>query len=179
MYRFTQRRLRHGLFWKVRDWCTDISATRWVHATLPNWQEFGAGFGGFDPTCLVYLMPRRGKRGLQRDVRFFRLCGIRRFVGLPIGDLGEHWFDEKAGLWEQEAARLLRSVRSLGDADINDLRWWDLRLTEAERQKAQAVLQEVGDQPLVACGPGTKMQANDWGQDNWRALLDETERGYA
>jgi heptosyltransferase-3 len=126
----------------------------------------------FRPDVLVYLMPRRGKRGLQRDVRFFRLCGLRRFVGLPIGDLGEYWFDEKTGLWEQEAARLLRSVRSLGDADINDLRWWDLRLTEAERQKAQAVLQEVGDQPLVACGPGTKMQANDWGQDNWRALLE-------
>ena len=28
-----------------------------------------------------------------------------------------------------------------------------------------------GGRPFIACGPGTKMQAKDWGPENWRALL--------
>ncbi|HTX75358.1 MAG TPA: glycosyltransferase family 9 protein [Terracidiphilus sp.] len=126
----------------------------------------------FGPEVLVYMMPPRGPGSLERDVRFFHLCGIRHIVGLPIGDLAASRFDPASGLWEQEAARLLRCVQPLGDADLNDRRWWDLRLTEAEQQKAREVLAPLGNRPMVACGPGTKMQAKDWGQENWRSLLE-------
>ena len=125
----------------------------------------------FNPDVLVYLSPLRPPEAVQRDAKFFRVCGVRHIVGLPTGDMGENRFDPATGLWEREAARLLRCIRALGEADINDLRNWDLQLTAAETAKAAQALAPLGGQPIIACGPGTKMQSKDWGQEKWRALL--------
>ncbi len=125
----------------------------------------------FRPDALVYLTEPRGEKAVARDVRFFRVCGVRRFVGVPEGDLGQCRYDAASGLWEQEASRFLRCVQPLGEADVNDLHNWDLRLTEQELDRARRALAPLGGTPFVACGLGTKMQANDWGRENWRALL--------
>lgn len=125
----------------------------------------------FNPQVLVYLMPSRGERVVRRDARFFRLCGIRNLIGLPLGDLANNRFDPASGLWESEAERLLRCLLPLGQLDADDLANWDLRLTPAEVQKARDTLASFAGAPLIACGPGTKMQAKDWGQENWRELL--------
>ena len=125
----------------------------------------------FRPHVLIYLMPARGDRSTQRDSNFFRLCGIRNIVGIPYGELGKNLYDPDTSLWELEASRILRCIHQLGLADLNDLRWWDLRLTNDERTKARTVLAQVEGRRLIACGPGTKMQAKDWGKENWRALL--------
>jgi ADP-heptose:LPS heptosyltransferase len=125
----------------------------------------------FHPDLLVYLTVPRGVRTVKRDAAFFRLCGIRRIVGLPIGGLAENGYNPASGLWEREAARLLRCVHPLGDADVDDLRNWDLRLTDAETGKAKALLAPLGSRPIVACGPGTKQQSKDWGQEKWSELL--------
>ncbi|MGA9668235.1 MAG: glycosyltransferase family 9 protein [Terracidiphilus sp.] len=125
----------------------------------------------FRADVLVYLTRPRGERAVRRDARFFRLCGIRRILGMPVGDLAECRYDATSDLWEREAERLLRCVSSLGDSDVNDLRNWDLRLTEAEVNKADEALAVAEGSPMIACGPGTKMQAKDWGAENWRALL--------
>jgi heptosyltransferase-3 len=132
----------------------------------------------FGPEVLIYLMGSRGEGALARDTKFFRLCGIRHIVGLPYGELGEHRFDPERNLWEQEAHRLLRCMRPLGDADIEDLKWWDLRLTEAEHAAARAALSGVGDRPIIACGLGTKMQAKDWGGENWRSLIEKVSAAF-
>jgi heptosyltransferase-3 len=125
----------------------------------------------FRPQVVIYLMRKRGKHSLARDKWFFRLCGALKIIGLPVGDLDQPTFDPGTGLWEHEAARLLRSLHSLGDLDIDDPASWDLRLTPEEEQKGREVLARFGDHPLIACGPGTKMPAKDWGQENWRGLL--------
>jgi len=126
----------------------------------------------FRPDLMIYLTVPRGEKVLKRDARFFRICGVRRIVGLPSGDLGKNLYDPETGLWEREAARLLRTVRTLGDAEVSDLRNWDLLLTGAETAKANQLLATLGGRPFIACGPGTKMQAKDWGQERWRELLD-------
>jgi heptosyltransferase-3 len=126
----------------------------------------------FRPDVLMYLTAPRGEKAVKRDAMFFRLCGIRRMVGLPTGELGENRFDPETGLWEREAARLLRTIRPLGEADVSDLRNWDLRLTAAETGKAAELLAAFDGRPIIACGPGTKMQAKDWGREKWRELLD-------
>jgi ADP-heptose:LPS heptosyltransferase len=123
----------------------------------------------FRPQVVVYLMGLRNTA--KRDRWFFRLCGVRRIVGLQNGDQVQPLFDEKTGLWEREGARLLRSVRSLGELDIGDWANWDLRLSAAEERRAGEALAPANGRPLIACGPGTKMQAKDWGQENWRKLL--------
>ncbi len=126
---------------------------------------------GFNPDLLVYLQPPRGEHEVRRDAVFFRFSGVRRIIGLPLGDLGVNKFDPETGLWESEASRLIRCLRPLGETDLCDLRNWDLHLTEAEHHTASEALAHCGDHPIIACGPGTKMQAKDWGQENWRALL--------
>jgi ADP-heptose:LPS heptosyltransferase len=125
----------------------------------------------FRPQVVIYLMPRRSEGSLARDRWFFRLAGARQVIGLPVGDLSESAYDPATLLWEREAARLLRCISSLGDGRIDDPASWDLRLTPAEEQKGRDVLTPLSGRPFIACGPGTKMQAKDWGQENWRALL--------
>jgi len=125
----------------------------------------------FRPDVLVYLSPPRNADAVKRDAKFFRVCGIRHIVGLPTGDMGENRYDAATDMWEREAARLLRCMAALGPADVNDLRNWDLRLSDAEAAKATKVLTPLGHNPIIACGPGTKMQSKDWGQEKWLELL--------
>jgi heptosyltransferase III len=125
----------------------------------------------FRPQVLVYLTKSRGEQAVMRDARFFRLCGITKMTGLPLGDLSEPLYFPDKDLWEHESARLLRTLRDLGESDNEDLRNWDLRLTAAEQGKAGQLLSGIAGRPFIACGPGTKMQAKDWGEENWRQLL--------
>jgi ADP-heptose:LPS heptosyltransferase len=130
----------------------------------------------FRPQVVIYLMGMRNTA--KRDRWFFRLCGVRRIIGLPGGEESQPLYDETNGLWEHEGARLLRCVANLGRADVRDRSNWDLRLTEAEKRTADEILAPVGAHPIIACGPGTKMQAKDWGQENWRALLSRLSRDF-
>lgn len=125
----------------------------------------------FRPQALVYLTESRGEKTIRRDQRFFRLCGISHFFGLPLGELAQPLYLPERGLWERESARLVRTIRDLGECDPEELRNWDLGLTEAEKIAARKALAPAAGKPLVVCGPGTKMQAKDWGEENWRQLL--------
>lgn len=126
----------------------------------------------FNPDVLVYLMPPRSPKAVVRDKLFFKWAsGIRRIVGVPVGDESARILNPVTGLYEPEAARLARTLAVLGNAGTADLAKWNLRLTPSERQFALASLGDLAGKPLLACGPGTKMQAKDWGQENWRALL--------
>jgi heptosyltransferase-3 len=126
----------------------------------------------FAPDLLVYLMPVRPLHAVKRDKWFFRLvCGVTRIVGLPrTGEL-ENRFDPETGLYESEAQRLARTISVLGDAGVRDIANWDPRLNSAEREVAEIALSGLKGRKLIVCGPGCKMQSNDWGQDNWRLLL--------
>jgi len=76
--------------------------------------------------------------------------------------------------WEPEAERLARCIAELGDAQVADAASWELHLSEAERTEAE---RQIGAEALglrpVAVSVGTKVQAKDWGIENWRALLGE------
>jgi ADP-heptose:LPS heptosyltransferase len=132
----------------------------------------------FRPQVVIYLMPRRAQGSLERDNRFFRLCGARQVVGLPIGDLAESAYDPTTQLWEHEGMRLLRCIASLGKLPFDELASWDLRLTPQEEQKGHDMLTPLAGRRLIACGPATKMQAKDWGHENWRSLLSRLSREF-
>jgi len=137
-------------------------------ATLARlWAQIRA----FRPDLLVYLTKPRGDNVVRRDARFFKMCGIKRIEGLPLGELAEPLYLAEKNIWEHESARLLRTIRSLGETDIEDPANWDLRLADAEQAKARQLLAPISGRPFIACGPGTKMQAKDWGEENWRRLL--------
>lgn len=132
----------------------------------------------FSPDVLVYLMPVRPLKNVQRDRLFFRLAGVRRIVGAPKKVQLQHHFDPVTGLYEPEASRLARAMAELGVAHPEDIANWDLRLNAAEREAAARALSDLAGKPLIMCSPGCKRQPNDWGQENWRALLGRLSLKY-
>jgi heptosyltransferase-3 len=122
---------------------------------------------------LIYLTPRRQAGEVMRDAAYFSLCGIPKIVGLPLArDARTNRLDHVTGWYEPEAARLARLLRGLGKIDLEDAANWDLGLTLDEHKRAAEALEPVQGRPLLACGVGTKVQAKDWGAENWRSVLD-------
>ncbi len=130
------------------------------------------------PEVVVYLAGPRGVAAATRDAKFFKLCGVKRMVGVPLtegmqqnfyGDAtGERW----EGNLEPEAARLCRNIAELGDGRLKDAASWDLHLTEEEREAAvRAIGDEALEREAIAVSVGTKVQAKDWGRENWHGLL--------
>ena len=132
----------------------------------------------FKPDVLIHLMSLRTVEHERRDRRFFRLAGVRRILGFPAESDLQRGFDSATGRYEAESSRLARTLAQLGNVDLDDLANWDLGLTSEENSAAASALAPLGSRPLIACGPGTKMQAKDWGRDNWRALLAALHRRY-
>lgn len=136
----------------------------------------------FRPQVLIYLAESRGESVVTRDALFFRACGIKKIIGLPRGDAAESIYFPDTGLWESEASRLVRTIRVLGECDLQEKRNWDLLLTEEERRTARSALARIAGRPFIICGPGTKVQAKDWGEENWKQLLGKLSaelRGHA
>ncbi|WP_245632652.1 glycosyltransferase family 9 protein [Edaphobacter aggregans] len=133
----------------------------------------------WSPDVLVYLGSARGVESAQRDERFFRLCGIRRIVGVPVtGEMQQNGWDEAEQALEPEAARLARNIATLGDARLEDAQSWDLHLTDGEKARADAALGPLAGMPMIAVSVGTKVQSKDWGRNNWRALLGRVAELY-
>jgi len=125
----------------------------------------------FSPDILVYLMSVRPLKNIQRDRLFFRLAGVQRIVGLPGEEELKSRFDPVTGLYESEASRLARAIVEIGDAHPEDIANWDLCLNADEKEAATTALSGLSGKKLITCCPGTKMQSNDWEQENWRVLL--------
>jgi heptosyltransferase-3 len=124
------------------------------------------------PDVLVYMGARRGIDSARRDVAFFRLCGIRRLIGVPLTeDTQQSRWQEADQALEPEASRLSRNLSELGDARLDNPASWSLHLTLAELTRAKEALLPLADHPVIAVSVGTKRQSKDWGRENWRDLL--------
>jgi ADP-heptose:LPS heptosyltransferase len=120
---------------------------------------------------LVYMAAARGLKAVRRDVRFFRLCGLRTILCAPTTvDLHDNR-ERPDGEQEPEAERLARTFAPLGSIDLTDCANWDLRLTPEEAAAADTALAPLGTTPFFAINMGGKVPAKDWGDDNWTALL--------
>jgi ADP-heptose:LPS heptosyltransferase len=129
------------------------------------------------PDAVVYLAAFRGTESVVRDARFFRLCGVRRQIGVPLTDVMQKNLVQ-GGELEPEASRLARNLAELGEAKLDDPASWDLRVSEAEKQTARAAMAKATGLPVIAVSVGTKVQAKDWGIENWRALLAALGEAY-
>ncbi len=140
------------------------------------------------PDVLVYMSGRSSTADARRNALFFRLCGIRRLIGVPltddmqqcrrepieIGATGYH----RGPTFEHESSRLVRNLAELGPGNLNDPSSWDLRLSPAERERANAALTPLAGTPFIAVSFGTKNQSNDWQPENWHALLARVAQLY-
>ena len=77
------------------------------------------------PEVLVYLGPRRGVAAAKRDAQFFRICGIRRQVGVfsnrSDAGVAARRRDWRAGAGVQPALAQHRSARRHGPAFARSL----------------------------------------------------------
>jgi ADP-heptose:LPS heptosyltransferase len=128
----------------------------------------------FNPEVVVDLMwIFRTFNRIRLDTHFFRLfSGASRIVGVPAtAEPRRLLLSDGSGLYERESHRLARLIRELGDAAPDDVANWDLLLTKEEHGRAREILGAFAGKPLIACGPGTKVEAKDWGQENWQELI--------
>lgn len=130
------------------------------------------------PQVVVYLGAARGVESARRDAVFFRLCGVRRLIGVPLTEDMQRSRVEQDGRLEPEAARLVRNLSELGRVDLEDAASWDLRLTAREDERAADALGAAEGRGIIAVSIGTKRQAKDWGKENWRALVDAMRERY-
>ncbi|WP_263410060.1 glycosyltransferase family 9 protein [Terriglobus tenax] len=132
----------------------------------------------YNPDVLVYLAAGRGVKNARRDAAFFRVAGVKTIVGLPLTeDMQRNRLDEN-GIYEPEAAKLARNIDALGDARLDEAGSWELELVPAEIDKAGALMEALGDRKVIAVSVGTKVQAKDWGPENWRGLMAQMGAAY-
>jgi heptosyltransferase-3 len=127
------------------------------------------------PDVLIYLHEQRGQMIALRDAAMFRMLGIRRLIGVPVTrTLQRKVFHEQSGRFEHRSEYLARSLGSLGDPRLTHRSSWNLNFSSAERGRAETELKCLRACPgILAMSIGTKVDVNDWGDDNWRALLDD------
>lgn len=130
---------------------------------------------------LVYLTkPRGGAFTSIRDLIFFKLSGIHKIIGIPF--LYKNMVCQpipETGRFFPETIRMMKMLRELGSADLQEPQWWDLRLTAEECSQAGGLLAEQGIKgPFLAASIGTKIQANDWEEPNWMELMRRITDAY-
>ncbi len=124
------------------------------------------------PEVLVYLGSARGIESARRDAKFFRMCGIRRQVGVPLREeMQRNLWRPDPGCEEFECERLVRNLGELGRIDVFAQGSWDMRFSEAECAKAEQVLRPAVGRTVIAVSLGTKVVQNNWGAEKWRELL--------
>lgn len=124
------------------------------------------------PEVLVYLTEPRHKLSIFRDWLFFYLCGITAQVGVPSSLALRKSVEVSDGLYEYEGLRLVRCLRSLGNIDLSDANAFDLDLSDEDDVRADSALSGLAEASRVlAVGVGTKVDVNDWGEENWLELI--------
>jgi heptosyltransferase-3 len=122
---------------------------------------------------LVYLAPRTSIWQVRRDLPFFRLAGIRRFLGLPHNQRALERRVDHQGNIEPEAQYLARKLSRDIPVDLGAANW-DLKLSAVESAAAQDRLAAVPPGlPKVALSPGAKWVSKDWGEARWTALVQQ------
>jgi heptosyltransferase-3 len=131
--------------------------------------------GEFD--TLVYMAPRfRSKWQVWRDLAFFRLAGIRRFIGWRgVKNLKKLVNKKPLPYLDREADHLLsRLARSGIPVPPPGQGCMDLLLNEAEIEEAKSWLRFQKDlrqeQLLIGMGVGSKSPAKIWPRDRYAAL---------
>jgi|SRR5579862_391378 len=131
----------------------------------------------FAPQVLIYLAQPQGVLAAYRDYWFFRGCGIRNIIGLTVTRDSQSCRPPTPGgtLWESEASRLGRSL-DLGQIELERWENWDLNLSAAEIEEAARIVDDSmlhvkNGMRFFGLSIGTKQQINDWGDQNWLAVL--------
>ncbi len=128
---------------------------------------------------LIYLMPKRSPLQLIRDWLFFKLCGIKKIIGLNINSYyQERHYDNFKGLWEHELVRLSKLISVLGPIAIEQTSTWKMPVSAKHHLAINPHLKQITS-PYLVFSLGTKADTNDWGHDRWAALIEKLASFYS
>ncbi|OGT25519.1 MAG: hypothetical protein A3I77_04325 [Gammaproteobacteria bacterium RIFCSPLOWO2_02_FULL_42_14] len=130
---------------------------------------------------MVYFHQNRHLLQAWRDFIFFKCCGIKKIIGLPLLRHGfQYQYDFEKKIYESEHKRLARQLKALGTVNWSDDQIIDLALTNDEKKSALTFIpKEILDQPFIICSIGTKLAMKDWGQENWLSLMMALSKQYS
>jgi heptosyltransferase III len=128
--------------------------------------------------AVVYMTTRtRTERQIARDVKFFRLAGIRRIFGsehMKRNSLSEAIKGPMIEV-EAEGDYLVRLVREEGLADLSKNFAPDLKLTTAEHDAAaqwmRSELASDSNRRLIGVAPGSKWESKIWSEERFRGVV--------
>lgn len=127
----------------------------------------------FKCQTVINITALRSLAADRRDKLFFRLAGLKNFIGF---DNAPEDFapprDPATGMIEWEASRLARKIKSLGKIDFNNDEFWDLKLTAGETDAGSRAIAGIpSNARVLAVNAGTKLPVKDWGAENWLELI--------
>lgn len=125
---------------------------------------------------LVYLVPsRRLASQVRRDYRFFRLAGIRSFVGFDGPFIADRVQSKPLPPLRSEAGMLMDRLEKSGLSVPPPSRWRaDMALNADDARAFEAWLAGfpvAAGKRLVGIGPGSKMPAKVWPRERFLAVL--------
>ena len=125
------------------------------------------------PELLIYLSEPSRAWGRLRERLFFGLAGIHQIVGNPDSTDTATYRQLSSGLWESEAERLCRSIGGLTPLD------WSFAFTPDERAQATSHLDPwPGRKRFIVFSQGAKLPDKDWGDANWRQVLEQVSAAH-
>lgn len=109
-----------------------------------------------------------------RDEVFLRSCNIPSIIGTPWRRRDLVLARKKdSEIYEWEAERLVRRIEKFGEANLDEQRSWDLKLSKEEHIDGSRLLLDAGiSGGFYAFSIGTKSNTNDWTQEKWIELID-------
>ncbi|MGB7070955.1 MAG: glycosyltransferase family 9 protein [Pyrinomonadaceae bacterium] len=129
--------------------------------------------------AVIYLMTRnRMPNQIERDVRFFRFCGIRRVIGAQF--LKENYLSFPIPIPTPtvipESAFLLEMLRQAGFDTSGDDKSRGISLTDFEISAANnwfhALYEETPGRRLVAIAPGSKWRSKVWRTERYIKVIN-------
>ena len=127
----------------------------------------------YRPHTLFYLMPIRSKMQLIRDLLFFKICGVKKIIGLKFeAKYQTRLYLPDSDVWESESSRLIRLISEDVAINVGDSNLWRMHLSEEEFSMANITLSTLPPQSefIVMC-IGSKLWIKDWGTFRWNELI--------
>lgn len=128
------------------------------------------------------IISERPESSVERDIAFFRRCGIQKLYGFHAFSRAELFpFDSsgRAAIVPHEADRRLERIARDGiETETTDISTPLLDLSEDEIRKAGSWLmgrRKASDAKLLAIAPGCKTKANQWPEERFAILGQRLE----
>jgi heptosyltransferase III len=121
----------------------------------------------WSPDKLIYLSEPSKIVSLLKEFVFFKACGIAAIEAMPFSQTLRQYLPKSDKLWESESARLLRAIQLPAPDEIN------LTFNEGEISTSEALIKDgFNISPFIVLCIGGKLPDKDWGDPNWRIVLE-------